>query len=260
MPQTRGAWIALAAFVCVVLTIFTWFFFVSPKLDERADLASQEESLTQENDALEAKVAVLRAQFAKIDDYRAELSQLQVRIPTVAETEDLLDALNDMGEDHDVIVNEVIFEGGKSLVGDTVAAPAPTPTPTPADSKDAGKKGAKAPAPAPEKAPAPGWNPNGPVDLVTLPYKVGVHADYKDAVKFLEALQTSKGRFFLVGDPVIRALDPEQDGNTKELEVSFILYAFVLTENEGGQPSADPDAKPKKATKSQDNRFGVIRK
>lgn len=255
MPKTRGAWIGLALFVCVVLTVFTWFFFISPKFDERTELVAQEDALVIENNALERRVAALRAQFARIEEFRAQLGQLQTRIPTTAQTDDLIDEIDAAAEKHDVIVMAVRAETGRSLAGD--AAQLPEPEPTESESGESDEDSADGVPAEPEKAPAPRWAADGPTDLVALPYKIEIEADYADALTFIEDLQTKDGRYFLVSDPVFTALDVEEADVTKELGITFTLFSFVLTEEGAAAPADDEDAEAKKPAKSKDNNFAV---
>ena len=255
MPKTRGAWIGLALFVCVVLTAFTWFFFISPKFDERTELVAQEDALVIENNALERRVAALRAQFLRIEEFRAQLGQLQTRIPTTAQTDDLIDEIDAAAEKHDVVVMAVRAETGRSLAGDV--AQLPEPEPTESESAESDEDGADGAPAEPEKAPAPRWAADGPTDLVALPYKIEIEADYADALTFIEDLQTKDGRYFLVSDPVFTALDVEEADVTKELGITFTLFSFVLTEEGAAAPADDEDAEAKKPAKSKDNNFAV---
>lgn len=261
MPKTRGAWIGLALFVCVVLTVFTWFFFISPKFDERTELVAQEDALVIENNALERRVAALRAQFLRIEEFRAQLGQLQTRIPTTAQTDDLIDEIEAAAQKHDVIVMAVGAETGQSLAGDVAQLPEPKPTATEsaesAESDKPAEPGADSTPAAPEKAPAPRWAADGPTDLVALPYKIEIEADYADALTFIEDLQTKDGRYFLVSDPVFTALDVEEADVTKELGITFTLFSFVLTEEGAAAPADDEEAEAKKPAKSKDNNFAV---
>lgn len=248
MPKTRGAWIALAGFLCVVLALFTWLVFVSPKLTEESDLAEQEKALASENDTLEAKVAALRAQFARIDEFKAALAQLQTRIPTDAELEGLLDEVSDLADDRDVIINGATADKAQSLSGETVTPPA-APTPTPSPSADPA-----APA-APVPAAAPGWTASGPADLVALPFKIDVDADYDDLVAFLGDLQTKSGRYALVTSPSITAHDSSSPDAKRELNAVFSLFVFVLTD-EAATAAEEPAEAPAPAS-SRENKFAA---
>lgn len=254
MPKTRGAWIALAMFISIVLAVFTWFFFVSPKFDEKSILADQEAGLVLENNELETRVTTLRAQFARIDEFRAELAQLQVRVPTTADTEDLVAELDAAASKHDVILQAVAAETAQSLIGDTVEVPEPEPSATASDSDDS--QGAVDAEVVPETAPAPGWAVDGPNELVTLPYKIDIDADYADAIAFINELQTKEGRYFLLSNPVVTALDIDGEDVDQELNLTFTLYTFVLTE-ETGPEVVEEDTEPGQARTSKKNNFAV---
>ena len=223
MPKTQGAWIGLAAGLCLIVAVLGWFFFVAPLVDEEASIRDQETALAGENDALQQKVASLKEEFAQIATYEAELAATQVKIPTTPEVEAMFDELDSLATAQGVLVTSITAEAATPLAGGEVAAAV---VDAPAD-----------PAAASEETPAaPTASPDA---LVLFPIKLVFTANHDQTRAVFQALQSSSDRYFLVSNPLITASEegtviPSVPGGDvasgTPLQVSVTVYAFVFTD------------------------------
>ena len=233
MPKTQGAWIGLAAGVCLVVAVLGWFFFVAPRVDEEASIRDQEAALAGENDALQQKVASLKEEFAQIATYEAELAATQVKIPTTPEVEAMFDELDSLATAQGVLVTSITAEAATPLAGGEVAAAV---VDAPAD-----------PAAASEAVPAPAPAPASPDALVLFPMKLVFTANHDQTRAFFQALQGASSRYFLVSNPLITAAEegtalpalPGADAPSgTALQVSVTVYAFVFTDGAAAEETA----------------------
>ena len=233
MPRSRGAWIAIAVFASVLILAGFWFIGVSPQRTEMADVESQRTRMTTENDALDARVAKLRAEFAKIDDYRAELAGLQVHLPTRMDDKGVFDRLTALAETHEV---EVVLQSADvptSLLGQIQAEAQSQAAAADAAKAAAGGEatstGSDEPAPAPTKAPPEGWAAATVDDLVAVPVALTISGAY-DAVRgFVADVRGTPDRYLLVGAPTFTFDDSGEEEAVIKAELTVFSFAFTDT-------------------------------
>src|SRR5690625_1847719 len=114
----NAPWIAGAVVISLVIIAVGYFFGVSPKLDDADELNEQAESQESLNDMLEMKLINLRADFAKLDEYRAKIEDYEVAIPLVPQLPELIRITDDLANDAGVALTRT-------------AVPHPTPVAIP---------------------------------------------------------------------------------------------------------------------------------
>ena len=85
MKSSAASWIAGTVIVSLLLAVATWFLVISPKQDDIDAIKLETTNVESQNDLTEMKIAVLRKQFERLDEYKAELAAIQLQIPTTAQ-------------------------------------------------------------------------------------------------------------------------------------------------------------------------------
>lgn len=237
MPRSRGAWIAIAVFLSGVILAGFWFLLASPKRSEAADLDAQRAKIESENSVLATKVASLRAEFAKIEDYKAELAALQVHLPTGIGDKEVFDQLTAFAEKNEVEVVSHSADVPTSLLGEIQAeAKEKAAAEEEAAKKKAtdegkvatdSKESAGAAAPQP-KAPPEGWAAATADDLVAVPVALEVRGTYEGVRKFVADIHNHGKRYLLVGAP--KFTFAEDEGGDELIDAEFTLFSFVFTD------------------------------
>ena len=234
MMGKRAGWIGGAVFLVLVILAGTWFLVASPRFDAAAQTQQMAEEARARNDLLELQVARLRADYALLDEYRAEIAEIQVQIPPEAELDRILAEVHDLAEDTDAFIVD-ISPGLPEIV--TFAQPAPVaPDPAPVEPTegeepeqvDDGEATAEEPS-EPE--------PTGPVPIdgfIAVPFQITVLGEFDAVAAFLDGMQTGMDRLYLVTDlGGVRQQESEASGGKPEIEDGHVEltingYAYVL--------------------------------
>ncbi|WP_432571067.1 type 4a pilus biogenesis protein PilO [Kineococcus sp. SYSU DK005] len=159
MRTKNTAWIAGTGVLALLVLVATYFLAVAPKRAEAADLATQTAGVRQSNDRLAAETEQLRAQFATLDQRRAELAAIRATLPDSAQVPALLRQ----------------FSGYATAAGvslDSVAPGAPEPFETGAQT--------------------------GSTGVTAVPVTTTVRGSFAGSELFLKMVQADMQRFFLV--------------------------------------------------------------
>src|SRR5690625_109094 len=195
-------WIAGAVVISLVIIAVGYFFGVSPKLDDADELNEQAESQESLNDVLEMKLIKLRADFAKLDEYRAEIEDYEVAIPLEPQLPELIRITDDLANDAGVALT-------------STALPLPTPVTIPSALEGA-------------------ISLEG---LVRMSINYEIVGEYIDIFAFVDALQQEYPRRVLIRNFRVEAQDfePHQDpmSFTYRVEMDTDMYAMV----KGGIPT-----------------------
>src|SRR5690625_4261768 len=97
-------WIAGTIVISLVIIALGYFFGIMPKLDDAEELNDQAESQEDLNEILEMQVIKLRADYAKLDEYRAEIAGYEVGIPAELQVPDFLRITDDLANEADVVL------------------------------------------------------------------------------------------------------------------------------------------------------------
>lgn len=251
MAAKKGTWIGATAFASVALAAGAWFLAISPQLAEAAELREQTESVDNQNDILELAIAKLAAEFEHLDEYRTELADLRLQIPTEAELSAYLRELDAIAAAHAVVVTNVAPAMPQAFVSAVVPAPAPAPTET---AEEGTEEEATAEEPTDEATPTAPAVPAGPVappGFVAIPVTMTVVGTYDNTVAFLSSLQTGTQRLFLLTGITGTSQQPaEASGGRPELalgdqELQLTGFLYTLPDPLGVLTTApDPSATP----------------
>ena len=238
-----GAWIAGTAVVSLLLMVASWLLAISPVMASTAEATTLAQAQRDQNALLQSKLAVLKEQFLKLDEYKATLAGLQAQVPPTSALPDYQRQLAAVAATRGVTIVSVSLTNPSQIVP-VVTAPAVDPAAAPADPA----------APVdPAAAPAPATTPSA--GLIEGFYALGLSMEvvgtYANVTGFLSDLQTSPGRIYAV-DALsgISATEGEAAGGRPatapgDLDLSITGSLFVLTEVDAGAPAlVDPAAAP----------------
>jgi type IV pilus assembly protein PilO len=165
-------WSGGAAVVAVLLVIAGWFLLISPQRSAAADLRDQTASQQAMNDQTRVKTKQLQAQFASLPERQAQLAEIKQQMPDNPALPSLIRDLSSYAD-----------SAGVTLV--SVAPGTPQ-----AETADAS---AQAPvAPGTKPAPVAG------TQLMSIPTVVTASGTYSELTLYLQKLQSSMRRAFLV--------------------------------------------------------------
>lgn len=247
MAAKKGTWIGATVFACAAIAAGSWFMAISPKLADAADLRSQTQDVEDQNELLDLQIASLKSESAKLPEYKAELEQLRIQIPTEAQLAEYVRQINAAATARSVTVTSVTPGLGQAFVPVVVAAPAPSPTATPesesADSEDKAESDEEtAPAPA---APT---GPKVPDGFSAIPLSLTVVGTYDNTLAFINDLQTATPRLFLVsglagtGQSEAEASSGRPATMAGDQEIVLNGYLYVLPDTLTPVPAPDPAA------------------
>jgi len=249
MRATRSAgWIF--GTVVLILAIFagTWFFLASPRFDHAAETASQAEDTRSSNDLLELQIAQLKADFANLETYKAELAELQVQIPSAAEVSDYSRTIAAVAVSTGVFVTAVSPGVPTAVTFATPVPPAPEPESPSEETEtvkaDGGETGdiTDVATSAAEDEPTAQTEPSQIDGFVAVPFQITVVGPYANVSAFLGALQTGQERLFLVTgvDAVQQDAQDASGGRPAvaagDLELTVRGFTYVLQDPSAPTP------------------------
>ncbi|ROS30688.1 hypothetical protein [Cellulomonas sp. PhB150] len=195
----KNTWIAGTAFLAIVLLAMTWFLLVAPVRAQAAETRAQTATTVVANDALQLKLDKLKADFANLDEYKADLKTLQKQIPTTAELSSYLLQLDAVAEKNEVTLINVTTQPGQAVMFDATAA---APAAGQAASTEVQPSAAPSPSPSASAGAAPGATtapkaPTAPAGFSAIPVTFTAVGTYEDVLAFLDGAQHTK-RLLLV--------------------------------------------------------------
>lgn len=240
-----GPWIAGTVIVSLLLIVASWFLAISPVMATTA--TANESALAQrdQNALLQTKIATLKEQSLKLDEYRATLAGLQLHIPTTSALAEYQRQLAALAAQHSVTIASVNVAPPTQVISATPPAAATTEVVDPA-----------AAPPADGSVPADGAVAAAPVSTTIEGfYELGVGLDvvgtYANVQAFLSSLQTNPARVFFVSalSGTSTTENPEGGGIPAtaegDLRLSITGSLFVLTDGLPVLPvPVDPAAAP----------------
>lgn len=197
-------WIIATVFVSLVILAVGYFFGMQPRLDEAEETNEMAEEQENMNDILQIKVNQLAADFAKLDEYRAEIATYEVGIPASADLSELIVATDDLAEEAGVLVTHS-------------SSTDPMPISVPEEAKSV-------------------FDVEG---LVTMPLELEVFGAYEDVAAYVQALQVDLSRHFLVRGLQLDA-DVSEDVNFSDREYSFRITGDLFAIVKGGSVDDTP--------------------
>lgn len=244
MAGKSSAWVGGAAIGAVVIAAGAWFGAIQPTMVSAADQRQEAADQRDHNDMLDMQLTTLKAQYEHLDEYKAQLADIRVKVPTTGDLAQLTLEVKAAAESAGVTVTNVAPGTAVSFVAPAPAAAEPAPTETPAaDDAAATDTG--------EEAAAPASGATAPVDgLFQISFSVTSVGSYPQTVAFLNALQRSMPRLFVVNQ--LTATSLESGGaaggrpavNDGDLEAVITGYVLTLQDDRTAAPEPDPTATP----------------
>lgn len=180
-------WLFGAALATVAILILGWLVGVSPKLGEASQAMSDTASVRAQNLDQEARLATLRDQFERLDEFKAHLDVLRIAIPDAPDLEDFYDFLQNASVSAGVVIKSITAAEASQYgtVAGAPATPAEPTTPAPTDSSTPVPGTATPPPPAPASS-----------DVYTVRVEIVVTGAPLAVIAFSKIAQLGK-RFFL---------------------------------------------------------------
>jgi Tfp pilus assembly protein PilO len=202
----------------LVVGALGWLLGVSPILDQTASAQAQRDSISAANTVTKGRIALLQAQYSKLDELQSKLDGLRTSIPEDASIPSFLAEINDLCLKNGVTLTSLTINDALVYVAPVIG---PTAAPTPAPSSSSGTTEPTTPA-----------VPTSPgSQLVDIPVIVVVTGPYSGVMSFSDALQAGT-RLFLVSSFALTKGTAQ--GFSGELTGS--VYALPLPAGQSSKP------------------------
>ncbi len=186
MGRRPSTWIGGSVVAGVLILLAAWFLLLSPLREEAAGVRAEVVTAEQQNDLLELQLTSLRADFAKLPEYKAELESLRVSVPRTVESSSLLRELDALAQTTGVRISDIAFMAPVEVV--PVGAAVASAPAVPVEEATAGE----------EAVPAAPSGPVAPRGLVGLDLTLTVTGSPDAVGAFFTGLQDGSTRLLLV--------------------------------------------------------------
>jgi Tfp pilus assembly protein PilO len=244
-------WVASAVVAIFVILAAGWFLAISPTM-AAADESRAQTALERDHNArLKQQIATLKEQFTHLEEYKAQLAGLRVQLPPQEDLSSLNTELQSLVASAGLTTTDFGVTTAQAFVPvAAVAAPAAVAAATAAAS----------PTPA-----APANSAPSVAGLYAVPLSITVVGTYDATLTFLDSLQTTTSRLYLVGSVTAASQRNEGAANGKpatssgDLETTIAAFAYVLQDTSAAvaAPTATPSPLPVPST--QRNPFVPVR-
>jgi Tfp pilus assembly protein PilO len=240
-------WVAGAVVLIFVILAMGWFLAISPTM-AAADASRAQTAVERDHNALlTQQIATLKEQFTHLDEYKAQLAELQVQLPPQAD----LSALN-------TELQALVASAGLTTTtfGVTTAQAFVPVATAAAPVADAAATTAAGTTTAVAGTAATGAAPVDPVasfaGFYAVPVSITVVGTYDATLAFLDSLQTTTSRLYLVGSVTATSQRDGGAGSGKpatssgDLETTIAGFAYVLQDGSAAveAPAATPSPLP----------------
>jgi hypothetical protein len=211
--QTEKLWLIGTAVVGFVLVLIGYFFFISPQRDQTDQVATQISSAQTENSTLQARIASLTAENAKLASYQQELRNAQLALPATSGMPAFLRTLQSIGNSTSTTLSSL-------SVGPATTLPNTATTPTTATSSSA--------SPSPTET-TTATAPTGPL-IYAIPITATATGSSAQLSAFLTQLQSVQPRAVLITQIVQGGTTPVATTTTKGgglTSLQLTMQAFV---------------------------------
>ncbi len=242
-----GPWITGTVVAALVILLAAWFLGVSPQLSAAADNKEQTQAQTEANAQLESKITQLAKQFAKLDEYKAQLAAARVQIPTDLQLAAYQRELNQIASVHEVVILSLGVTSSTEVKVTTAAPPATEPAEGDAA---AGTDPSAAQDPAASGAATTNVDVPG---FYQVPVTLEVIGTYQNVLAFVQDAQVGTSRLLMVTGVTgtSQSVAEESGGRPAtaagDLDVVLSGALFVLTEQTPAAPAPVDPAAPKPA-------------
>jgi Tfp pilus assembly protein PilO len=217
-------WVVGTVLAIVAILAGGWLLVISPAMAGADDSRAQAAASRDHNDQLRRQVATLKEQFTHLDQYNAQLAALQVQLPQNADLSALNTALQSTATAAGVTTTALSATPPQAFlpVGNAVV-PSSTSTSAASVTTDAAGSSAKQSASKPSFA-----------GFYAIPVSITTVGGYDATLAFLDSLQNSSTRLFLVGtisatsQPAAGAASGKPATSAGDLETTITGFAYVL--------------------------------
>lgn len=246
-PRTTP-WIGGAAFGAVVILVGTWFLGVSPRLDEADSTHADAERVEGDNAVLQQEVNVLAAQFAKIEEYRSEVTALRKHVPTEIGAAEYHRQLDERATAAGVVLTGLTTAVPQLLVSPVDAQPAPAADAGTDDGSGGAEGGAQGDAatPAAEPTSDPTATASDLIDgFALVPVTVTVLGPFENVMRFVQGEQEAERIRLVHGLTLVRqdereAAPGEPAVAVGDVEAVLSAYLYVLADESAMQEPGEP--------------------
>lgn len=241
----RTTWIAGTVVVALLMLVASWFLAIMPKLSDASDVRAQAQQTRDQNDLLELKLTQLKADFEKLDEYKAELAGLQQQIPTQEQLAEYLRQLDAIATAQGVTITVLTPAVPEAVVLAAPAAATTTTESTDGTSSTDDSSSTDESATTDTTAPVASGVPTG---FMAIPVQMTAVGTYDATSAFLSDLQNGTQRLFLVSALQGTSQDDAESSGGKpatgvgDLEIIVTGYLYVLPDSLGTAAVVDPAA------------------
>ena len=227
-----STWVLGTVFLALLILAGAWLLLIAPAMDAAAENRSQAENEQARIDQLQVQLVELKKDFENLDEYQADLAELQVQIPPVLDMSELTRQLATIASDSGVFIDSFTASTSISL-SEALAAEVPATDAAVTDAT-AAEGEAAATDPAAETAPSAAAASAVPAGFYAVPISVQVLGPYANTLAFLQHFQTGNPRLLLVTSLNLegQAAASAQGGKPAMADgdpaTSIDGYAFVL--------------------------------
>lgn len=257
MAKTSSAartWYIAAIVVAALMLVAAWFLLISPVLAEASQTNAETEDQQAKNDIARTEVTALGKEYARIDEYRAQLETIQEQITTTQRYADIQRRVAQVADDHNVVVQSLTFG-----TAEAIEAPTPEKPEEPDEVLDEVDETAETNDQEVTEAVKPLFT-----GLFSISVDIELTGSYTDVLAAINELQTGEQRLMLINDVV---LTPEEEGEEGTAVADGTVAVLVgetfvladpdsLKEREEPVPNVDPSATPEPLPASEENPLG----
>lgn len=214
MMTSSRKWTAGAVAVAVLLTLASWFLLIAPQRSEASDLRDQTAAQVNTNDQIRLKTQQLQAEFASLPERQAQLAEIKQQLPDGPGLPTLVRDLSSYAKSAGVSLQSVA-PGVPTAVGAATGAGVTTPGATPAPSASG-------------------------VTLQAIPTTVTATGTYAELTLYLQKLQSSMRRAFLIQNIQLAPAPEDKSVGTPDLLMTIQGEIFVMTTPSAPAATAAP--------------------
>ena len=227
-----GTWVGGTVVVALLILVAGWFLLVSPVLAAASETRATAASVQADNIAARQRIETLKAQFATLDEKKAELATLQAQVPTTGQLSDYLRQLDAKAIEHQVVLTSVT-PGSPELYAPTTPVPA-APAATDGEASTEGEASTDTGTVTDTTVVAAPVGPTIPAGMIDVPVTLTAVGTYANVMAWVESIQERTDRLLLVSSVNGISQEDAPAGGGKpqttkgDLEVSISGFLYVL--------------------------------
>jgi hypothetical protein len=249
--NSKRIWYLLGGVLGVGIIVLGWFLGSAPSMSTAAQNDQTRAGVEGQNLAQQTALQTSKAQYARIDELRAQLATMQLSIPGAADVDDFFDQIAALASSAGASVTSISASeaqpygasGATGSGGSTPTPTAPAPTSTASPSPSTSPTPGATPAPGSGTSPTAGGTAAAPSDLYMIPVTITLSSGRDSAVALVEALQSAGHRLMLVNTLTITS-SPDAASIGGYVFVVHDVTAAAAAAGSTGRSTAAPSASP----------------